>query len=118
MCASFIRLPTPYRPPVQPVLTSQTLEPWRWILSPRSSAYTVGGCGRKGAPKQALKAARGSVTPRSVPATLAVYPERKWYMAWSGVRRAIGGSTPKASAVRKTTLRGWPPRPVGTAFAM
>ena len=30
-----------------------------------------------GAPKQVLKVALGSVTPFSVPATFAVYPERK-----------------------------------------
>ena len=45
--------------------------------------------GRNGAPKQAEKVAEGSVTPRSVPATLAVYPERKWYIAWSAVSRAM-----------------------------
>ena len=37
----------------------------------------------------------GSVTPRSVPATLAVYPERKWYMACSGVSRADGREHPE-----------------------
>ena len=33
-----IRLPTPCGPPVQPVLTSQTLEPWRRSFSPSSPA--------------------------------------------------------------------------------
>ena len=37
----------------------------------------VGCRDMKGAPKQAEKVATGSVTPRSVPATLAVYPARK-----------------------------------------
>ena len=31
---------------------------------------------------------------------------------------AIGGRTPKASAVRKTTCFGCPPRPVGTMLRM
>jgi hypothetical protein len=38
-----------------------------------------------------------------------VYPERKWYIACSGVSREMGGSTPNASAVRKTTFFGCPP---------
>ena len=54
--------------------------------------------------KQAEKVGVGSVTPRSVPASLAVKPDRKWYWVWSAVRRETGGRTPKASAVRKITL--------------
>lgn len=46
----------------------------------------------------------GSVTPRSVPASLAVKPDRKWYCVWLAVKRETGGNTPKASAVRKITL--------------
>ena len=46
-----------------------------------------------GAPKQALKVACGSVMPRSVPATFAVYPEMKWYIACSGVNFETGGNT-------------------------
>ena len=65
-----------------------------------------------------LKVALGSVTPFSVPATFAVYPERKWYIAPSADRRAIGGRTPKASAVSMTTLAGWPPWPPGTWLSM
>ncbi len=72
----------------------------------------------KGAPKQVEKVGSGSVTPRSVPATLEVKPERKWYIACAGVSRAIGGSTPKASQVSMTTLRGLPPSAVGEAFEM
>ena len=54
----------------------------------------------KCAPKQVEKVGCGSLPkPFSVPATLAVKPERKWYMAWLGVSRAMGGKTPKASAV-------------------
>jgi hypothetical protein len=60
----------------------------------------------KGAPKQALNVACGSVTPLSVPATLAVYPDMKWYMACSGESLAIGGNTPKASQVRKIIFLG------------
>ena len=69
-----------------------------------------------GAPKQVEKVGCGSVTPRSVPATLEVKPERKWYIACAGVSRAIGGSTPKASQVSMTTFRGCPPREVGLAL--
>jgi hypothetical protein len=32
-------------------------------------------------------------------------------MACSGVSKLMGGKTPKASAVRKKTLRGWPAIP-------
>ena len=40
----------------------------------------------KGAPKQVEKVGCGSLPrPFSVPATLAVKPDRKWYMAWRGV---------------------------------
>ncbi len=61
----------------------------------------------KGAPKQVEKVGCGSLPrPFSVPATLAVKPERKWYMAWLGVSREIGGNTPKASAVSMITFLG------------
>jgi len=40
-------------------------------------AYTVGCCGRNGAPKAQEKVGCGSVTPISVPASLAVKPVRK-----------------------------------------
>ena len=33
-------------------------------------------------------------------------PKRKWYMACAGLSLAIGGSTPNASAVRKSTWSG------------
>ena len=69
-----------------------------------------------GAPKQVEKVGCGSVTPRSVPATLEVKPERKWYIACAGVSRAIGGSTPKASQVSMTTFFGAPPSAVGEAL--
>jgi len=42
-----------------------------------SSPYLVGCSDRKAAPKQAEKVGVGSVIPRSVPASLAVKPERK-----------------------------------------
>ena len=100
------------------MLTSQTVAPCVASFSPSILAYTPGCLGRKGAPKQAEKVAVGSVTPRSVPATLAVYPERKWYIACRGVSRAMGGSTPKASAVRNTTVFGCPPVPPGSWFGM
>src|SRR6266850_7006958 len=93
----FIRRPTPNGPPVQPVFTSQTRAWCCAILSPSIVAYRLGGSGRNGEPKQVLNVAFGSVTPFSVPATFAVYPDRKWYIAPSGVSLEIGGSTPKAS---------------------
>ncbi|MNT71840.1 hypothetical protein D3C72_2103750 [compost metagenome] len=66
-----------------------------------TSAYCVGCSVRNAAPKQAENVGVGVVMPRSVPASLAVKPDRKWYWVCSGVRRDTGGSTPKASAVRK-----------------
>lgn len=53
--------------------------------------------------------ADGSFTPISVPATLAVYPEQKWYIICARVRRATGGSTPKASQHSRTMLLGCGP---------
>ena len=50
--------------------------------------------------------------------TLAVYPEMKWYMACSGVRRLTGGSTPKASHVSRMTWEGCPPRQGTLALGM
>ena len=67
-----MRAPVPYGPPVHPVLTSHTRAWCRAIFSPSIAAYRPGGSGRNGAPKHALKVALGSVTPFSVPATLAV----------------------------------------------
>src|SRR5689334_25156861 len=113
-----MRLPTPYGPPVHPVFTNHTRDWCRAIFSPSILAYRLGGSGRKGAPKHVLNVAFGSVTPFSVPATFAVYPDRKWYIAPCGDSREIGGSTPNASAVSMITLRGWPPMPVGSALSM
>ena len=72
-------------------------------------AYTVGCNGIKGAPKHAENEGTGSSTPASVPANLDVYPEIKWYADWLGFSLAIGGNTPKASAVRKKILVGFDP---------
>jgi hypothetical protein len=69
---SFMRAPVPNDPPLQPVLTSQTLAPCCFIFWARSSAYLDGCQTRNGPPKQGEKVASGSVTPTSVPATLAV----------------------------------------------
>src|SRR5690606_30776310 len=98
VCGSFIRLPIPYGPPDQPVLTSQTCAPCFWIFCDSSSAYLVGCQTRNGPPKQGEKVACGSFTSTSVPATLAVYPLMKWYIACAGVSFATGGRTPNASA--------------------
>lgn len=51
----------------------------------------------------------GSLTPISVPATLAVYPEQKWYIICARVRRATGGSTPNASQHSRTMFLGCGP---------
>src|SRR4051812_8771597 len=103
-----MRAPTPAGPPLQPVLTSQTFAPCSAIFEASSAAYLVGCQTRNGPPKQGEKVAVASVTPTSVPATFAVYPLMKWYIAWAGVRRDTGGRTPKASQVRKITSEGCP----------
>jgi len=58
------------------------------------------------AAEHGLNVGVGSVIPFSVPATLAVYPLMKWYIAWALVSLETGGRTPKASQVRKTILTG------------
>ena len=68
---------------------------------------------RKALPKHEENVACGSVTPRSVPASLAVYPLRKWYSVCSLVRIETGGRIPKASAVRKITFLGCVPLETG-----
>ena len=60
------------------------------MRSASSSAYFVGCHTMNGAPKQAENVASGSVTPISVPATFAVYPLMKWYIAWPGVSLLTG----------------------------
>jgi len=69
----------------------------------------VGCKGKKASPKQAEKVGSGSSIPISVPATFAVYPEIKWYIAYSGVNLEIGGKTPKASQVKKIIFLACPP---------
>ena len=68
-----IRLPVPF----QPVLTRYAFAPTAFILFTSSSPYFVGWSERNAAPKHAEKVGVGSVMPRSVPASLAVKPERK-----------------------------------------
>jgi hypothetical protein len=68
----FIRWPVPYGPPVQPVFTSQARTPWRSSRSVSIAAYSAGWRGMNGAPKQTENVAFGSLTPISVPASLAV----------------------------------------------
>ena len=79
------------------------------MRSPNICAYTMGFSGMKGSPKRVEKVGVGSVMPRSVPATLLVKPDTKWYMAAFLFRREMGGSTPKASAVSMMTTLGRPP---------
>src|SRR5712691_11306749 len=105
-------------PPVQPELTSQQSTLCFEMYSRRRLPYSDGGRGRNGAPKQVEKSGCTPTRPFSVPATLAVYPERKWYIACAGVSLAIGGITPKASAVRKMMFFGCPARPVREARGM
>ena len=68
-----IRLPVPF----QPVLTKYALAPVFSIFLTNSSAYLVGCNDKKAAPKQAENVGVGSVIPRSVPANLAVNPDKK-----------------------------------------
>lgn len=96
-------------PPDHPVFISHTLVLCNLTFFASISAYKVGCNGKKASPKQAEKVGTGSLIPYSVPATLAVYPEIKWYMAYSGVNLDTGGKTPKASQVKKKIFLGWPP---------
>ena len=68
-----IRLPLPF----QPVFTRKAFAPDFSIFFTSSTAYLVGCSSRKAWPKQAEKVGVGSVMPRSVPASLAVKPDRK-----------------------------------------
>ncbi len=70
--ASFMRFPAPYAPPLQPVFTSHTRDPCSRIFAASSSAYLLGCHTKNGPPKHGENVAWGSVTPISVPATLAV----------------------------------------------
>ena len=63
--------------PFHPVLTRYALAPLSFILLTSSCAYLVGCSSRNACPKQAEKVGVGSVMPRSVPASLAVNPDRK-----------------------------------------
>ena len=72
VCLRLMRLPVPYAPPLQPVLTSQTRAWCCFIFAASSSAYLFGCQTRNGPPKHGENVACGSVTPTSVPATLAV----------------------------------------------
>ena len=77
------------------------------------------GCHIKNAPpKQALKVAWGSVIPISVPATFAVYPLMKWYIACAVVRRETGGRTPNASQHSMMMFFGCGPTHGMQAFCM
>src|ERR1700761_2808259 len=93
--ASLMRLPTPKAPPLQPVFTSQTRALCFFIFAASNSAYLFGCQTMNGPLKHGENVAVGSFTPTSVPATLAVYPLMKWYMACAGFSELTGGSTPK-----------------------
>lgn len=69
---NFILFPVPKAPPDHPVLINQERELFYFILSANIVEYTVGCKDKKAAPKQAEKVGSGSLTPTSVPATLAV----------------------------------------------
>ena len=72
-----ILLPTPYGPPDQPVLIRYTAVLCVEIFSPSIFAYTEARRGINGAPKHLENVAFGSLIPRSVPASLLVYPDMK-----------------------------------------
>src|SRR5262249_30713000 len=72
--ASLIRLPTPWPPPLQPVLINHTRARCCFIFAASNSAYLLGCHTRNGPPKHGENVADGSFTPSSVPATFAVYP--------------------------------------------
>ena len=66
-------------------------------------------------PKPVYEVMKLGLVPTSVPATFAVYPDMKWYMACPEFNLEIGGKTPKASAVKKIMFSG--DLPVESAFA-
>ena len=79
----------------------------------------MGSRGMNGSPKREENVGCGSLMPRSVPATLEVKPVMKWYMAAFLSSFEMGGSTPKASAVRKMTTSGMRlALPLSTALSM
>jgi len=71
-----------------------------------SSPYFVGWTDRNASPKQAEKVGCGSVTPRSVPASLAVNPDRKWYLVCSFVRFWYGRKNTKSIGTKKNYFIG------------
>ena len=77
MAVKGILSPTPYGPPVQPVLTNQQFTFSLSILSFNNFPYTSGLNGRKGAAKQVEKVGKGSLIPFSVPGALEVKPDKK-----------------------------------------
>src|SRR5262249_37712752 len=105
-------------PPVQPELTSQQSTSCFLIISRNRLPYSAGGRGKNGAAKKVENSGSTPTKPFSVPATLAVEPERKWYIACAGVSLAIGGITPNASAVKKMMFLGCPAQPLREASGM
>ena len=87
-------------------------------LSPSISAYTLGSIGINGSPKHVENVGTGSFTPNSVPASFAVNPVTKWYIAASWLNLEIGGNTPKESAVKNITTFGIPPTPDNSALGI
>lgn len=111
-----ILFPTPYLPPDHPVFNNQQLTLNFYIFLANISAYTVGCKGKNASPKHGEKVLYGSFMPTSVPATFDVYPEIKWYIAYSGDNFEIGGKTPNESQVKNIRLLGWPPTAGNLAF--
>src|SRR4030095_15069790 len=105
-------------PPVQPELTSQQSTVCLAIRLRSRLPYSAGGRGRNGAPKQVENSGSTPTRPFSVPATFAGEADKKGYNAWGGGGLALGGITPKASAVRNMMFFGCPPRPVREARGM
>ena len=58
-----------------------------------------------GAPKQVENVASGSMTPFSVPATLAVYPDKKWNIASAAVRQRWAASLERVGGQHDEVFR-------------
>jgi hypothetical protein len=106
-------------PPVQPVFTSQTCAPCsssRLAEQPRVDDRRLRQERRAEAGE---KVGCGSLTPISVPASLAVKPERNQYIAWSRVQSRDRRQIPNGvGGEEDAPTAGGPARLAGSAFAI